>query len=114
MVPATMADCMEFSGFDYEMRGGPECFNYVRADRLLLGKLQLAQCAVADVVVGDISARVVEESFGMPAARPSLPGSLLPHGVWQGNFWLVTFRARSRLGLHRANMTVLAVGCSTP
>ena len=34
----------------------------VRADGLLLGELQLPQRTVADVVVRDVSARVVEES----------------------------------------------------
>ena len=41
---------------------GPKRLEDMRADGFLLGELQLAQRAVADVVVRDVSTRVVQES----------------------------------------------------
>jgi hypothetical protein len=55
----------------------PKRFDKVRADGFLLRELQFAQRAITDVVVRNISARVVQVlSFGTPAARPSLAYAL--------------------------------------
>ena len=62
--------------FSNQTTRAPERLEDVRADGFLLRELQLAQRAVADVVVGDVSARVVDESadavLGTPATRLSV------------------------------------------
>ena len=59
----------------------------MRADGLLLRELQLPQRAVADVVVGDVSARVVEESADAvlaPARRAGERGAVAAQVVVRG------------------------------
>jgi hypothetical protein len=66
----------------------PQCFDNMRADRFLLRELQFAQGAVADVVVRDISARVVQESSDAVlwyASRATLAGVGAPQGVVRGD-----------------------------
>ena len=57
-------------------QAGFERLDEMRADGFLLRELQLPQRAVADVVVGDVSARMVDESadavLGTPATRLSV------------------------------------------
>ena len=46
----------------------------MRTDRFLLGELQLAQCAVADLMVRDIPARVVQEPHALMCREYTFAG----------------------------------------
>ena len=66
----------------------PERLDDMRADGLLLRELQLPQSAVADVVVRDIAARVVQEPTDAVlwhASGAALAGVRSPQGVVRGD-----------------------------